>query len=34
VGQGDLDVPDADYVMTLDSDSVLLPEYCLRLPCR
>jgi hypothetical protein len=30
-GQGDLDVPDADYVMTLDSDSVLLPEYCLRL---
>jgi cellulose synthase/poly-beta-1,6-N-acetylglucosamine synthase-like glycosyltransferase len=30
-GEGDLVVPDADYVLTLDSDSVLLPEYCLRL---
>jgi cellulose synthase/poly-beta-1,6-N-acetylglucosamine synthase-like glycosyltransferase len=30
-GAGDLDIPDADYVLTLDSDSVLLPEYCLRL---
>jgi cellulose synthase/poly-beta-1,6-N-acetylglucosamine synthase-like glycosyltransferase len=27
----DLDVPDSDYVLTLDADSVLLPEYCLRL---
>src|ERR1700761_2796816 len=26
-----LDVPDSDYVVTLDADSVLLPEYCLRL---
>jgi cellulose synthase/poly-beta-1,6-N-acetylglucosamine synthase-like glycosyltransferase len=24
-------VPDSDYVLTLDADSVLLPEYCLRL---
>ncbi|TAJ49863.1 MAG: glycosyltransferase [Herbiconiux sp.] len=24
-------VPDADYVLTLDADSMLLPEYCLRL---
>ncbi|OFI38482.1 hypothetical protein BIU82_03925 [Arthrobacter sp. SW1] len=28
---GTLEVPDADYVLTLDADSVLLPEYCLRL---
>jgi cellulose synthase/poly-beta-1,6-N-acetylglucosamine synthase-like glycosyltransferase len=27
----DLVVPEADYVLTLDADSVLLPEYCLRL---
>ena len=27
----DLDIPDPDYVVTLDADSVLLPEYCLRL---
>jgi cellulose synthase/poly-beta-1,6-N-acetylglucosamine synthase-like glycosyltransferase len=27
----DLSVPDPDYVLTLDADSVLLPEYCLRL---
>jgi cellulose synthase/poly-beta-1,6-N-acetylglucosamine synthase-like glycosyltransferase len=27
----DLAVPDPDYVLTLDADSVLLPEYCLRL---
>ncbi len=27
----DLIVPSADYVVTLDADSVLLPEYCLRL---
>ena len=26
-----LNVPDPDYVVTLDADSVLLPEYCLRL---
>ena len=30
-GQGTLDIPDPDYVVTLDADSVLLPEYCLRL---
>jgi EAL domain-containing protein (putative c-di-GMP-specific phosphodiesterase class I)/cellulose synthase/poly-beta-1,6-N-acetylglucosamine synthase-like glycosyltransferase len=29
--QRDLYVPDPDYVLTLDADSVLLPEYCLRL---
>jgi cellulose synthase/poly-beta-1,6-N-acetylglucosamine synthase-like glycosyltransferase len=27
----DLDVPDCEYVLTLDADSVILPEYCLRL---
>ncbi len=27
----DLAVPEPDYVLTLDADSVLLPEYCLRL---
>jgi cellulose synthase/poly-beta-1,6-N-acetylglucosamine synthase-like glycosyltransferase len=27
----DLAVPDADYILTLDADSILLPEYCLRL---
>lgn len=27
----DLTVPDPDYVLTLDSDSLLLPEYCLRM---
>lgn len=30
-GQADLTVPDPDYVLTLDADSVLLPEYCVRL---
>ena len=30
-GHRDLVVPDPDYVLTLDADSVLLPEYCLRL---
>jgi cellulose synthase (UDP-forming) len=30
-GPADLEVPDPDYVLTLDADSVLLPEYCLRL---
>ncbi len=29
-GQG-LQIPDPDFVVTLDADSVLLPEYCLRL---
>lgn len=28
---GTLAVPDADYLLTLDADSVILPEYCLRL---
>jgi cellulose synthase/poly-beta-1,6-N-acetylglucosamine synthase-like glycosyltransferase/chitodextrinase len=28
---GDLAIPNPDYVVTLDADSVLLPEYCLRL---
>ena len=27
----DLVIPDSDYVLTLDADSMLLPEYCLRL---
>ena len=27
----DLVIPDSDYVLTLDADSILLPEYCLRL---
>ncbi|GAA1157779.1 glycosyltransferase family 2 protein [Nesterenkonia sandarakina] len=27
----DLSVPDAEFVLTLDADSLLLPEYCLRL---
>ena len=26
-----LEVPEPDYVLTLDADSMLLPEYCLRL---
>jgi len=30
-GQAELTIPDPDYVLTLDADSVLLPEYCLRL---
>ena len=29
--EADLGVPDPDYVLTLDADSILLPEYCLRL---
>ena len=29
--QADLTVPQPDYVLTLDADSVLLPEYCARL---
>lgn len=30
-GAPDLEVPDPDYVLTLDADSVLLPEYCARM---
>ena len=30
-GDADLVVPHSDYVLTLDADSVILPEYCLRL---
>ncbi len=30
-GDADLVVPDPDYVFTLDADSVVMPEYCLRL---
>ncbi|MFN8020109.1 MAG: glycosyltransferase family 2 protein [Acidimicrobiales bacterium] len=30
-GPADLEIPAPDYVLTLDADSVLLPEYCLRL---
>ncbi len=30
-GHGDFEIPEPDYVLTLDADSVLLPEYCLRL---
>jgi cellulose synthase/poly-beta-1,6-N-acetylglucosamine synthase-like glycosyltransferase len=29
--EADFTIPDTDYVLTLDADSVLLPEYCLRL---
>jgi cellulose synthase (UDP-forming) len=28
---GSIVIPEADYILTLDADSVLLPEYCLRL---
>jgi cellulose synthase/poly-beta-1,6-N-acetylglucosamine synthase-like glycosyltransferase len=28
---GAIVIPDADFLLTLDADSVLLPEYCLRL---
>jgi cellulose synthase (UDP-forming) len=28
---GAIAIPDADFLLTLDADSVLLPEYCLRL---
>ena len=31
LGSADLTVPEPDYVLTLDADSVVLPEYCLRL---
>jgi cellulose synthase/poly-beta-1,6-N-acetylglucosamine synthase-like glycosyltransferase/EAL domain-containing protein (putative c-di-GMP-specific phosphodiesterase class I) len=30
-GKRSIEVPDTDYVLTLDADSVILPEYCLRL---
>ncbi len=30
-GEFDLEVPTSDYVLTLDADSMLLPDYCLRL---
>ncbi|WP_281419687.1 EAL domain-containing protein [Paractinoplanes toevensis] len=30
-GRAELTVPDPDYVLTLDADSVILPEYALRL---
>jgi cellulose synthase/poly-beta-1,6-N-acetylglucosamine synthase-like glycosyltransferase len=29
--EADMVVPESDYVMTVDADSVILPEYCLRL---
>ncbi len=29
--RADLIMPDSDYLLTLDADSILLPEYCLRL---
>jgi len=29
--QATLEVPDPDYVLTLDADSILLPDYCQRL---
>ncbi|MGS0683852.1 glycosyltransferase family 2 protein [Nakamurella sp. GG22] len=28
---GELVIPDAEYLLTLDADSIILPEYCLRL---
>lgn len=28
---GDVTIPDSDYLLTLDADSILLREYCLRL---
>jgi cellulose synthase/poly-beta-1,6-N-acetylglucosamine synthase-like glycosyltransferase len=30
-GVPDLEVPEPDYILTLDADSLLLPEYCLRI---
>jgi cellulose synthase/poly-beta-1,6-N-acetylglucosamine synthase-like glycosyltransferase len=30
-GEGDLSVPESEYVLTLDADSVVLPDYALRL---
>ncbi|WP_233265380.1 glycosyltransferase family 2 protein [Leifsonia sp. AG29] len=28
---GDMEIPDSDFLLTLDADSILLREYCLRL---
>ncbi|CAN5132051.1 glycosyltransferase family 2 protein [soil metagenome] len=28
---GSIAIPDADFLLTLDADSIILPEYCLRL---
>lgn len=28
---GDIEIPDSDFLLTLDADSILLREYCLRL---
>ena len=30
-GEAEIEIPDSDYLLTLDADSILLPEYCLRL---
>lgn len=30
-GPWDIDIPRTDYLLTLDADSMLMPEYCLRL---
>ncbi len=30
-GKGDLTIPDSDFLLTLDADSILLRDYCLRL---
>ncbi|MBH0131096.1 glycosyltransferase family 2 protein [Salinibacterium sp. NK8237] len=30
-GAGDLSIPDSEYLLTLDADSLLLRDYCLRL---
>jgi cellulose synthase (UDP-forming) len=30
-GHGDLTIPDSEYLLTLDADSILLRDYCLRL---
>lgn len=30
-GPGDIAIPDSEYVLTLDADSILLRDYCLRL---
>ena len=29
--RADIEIPSTDYILTLDADSVVLPEYCLRL---
>jgi len=30
-GQADMHIPDTDYLLTLDADSIILPDYALRL---